>query len=275
MLPCAERCHQHPFSSIPCSPRHLRRSGLTVCTAHMHANREPSGGSTGELSASRRRDALLAIGAALSSLALPGSAQSQVEAQTGGKVGGTGEVTSASSSFPEVHPLHLLSMTCHQPGLPRTTPKCPLDACMSLRLSGSLLVLGCAASTLLLQEFKSLTDGFLAYTFKYPATISGQPANIIFSRKPERYSSAAPLTPDARQRIVAELVSFPNGVTISVSVRPATAPSLPLRCIQQLCAPLCITAGTSSQRTEHVSSRLQDADIALNWRCRWDRPPLY
>ena len=73
-----------------------------------------------------------------------------------------------------------------------------------------------------MQEFKSLTDGFLAYTFKYPATIKGQPANIIFSRKPERYSSAAPLTPDARQRIVSELVSFPNGITISVSVRPVS-----------------------------------------------------
>lgn len=72
----------------------------------------------------------------------------------------------------------------------------------------------------ILQEFKALTDGFLAYSFKYPATIDGKPANIIFSRKPERYSSAAPLTPDARQRIVAELVSFPNGVTISVSVGP-------------------------------------------------------
>lgn len=71
------------------------------------------------------------------------------------------------------------------------------------------------------QEFKSMTDGFLAYTFKYPATIQGNPAPVIFSRKPERYSSAAPLTPDARQRIVAELVSFPNGVTISVSVRPS------------------------------------------------------
>ena len=91
---------------------------------------------------------------------------------------------------------------------------------------------------MLLQEFKSLTDGFLAYTFKYPATINGQPANIIFSRKPERYSSAAPLTPDARQRIVAELVSFPNGVTISVSVRLANPPSLVLRCIHQLFASL-------------------------------------
>lgn len=70
-----------------------------------------------------------------------------------------------------------------------------------------------------MQEFKSLTDGFLAYTFEYPATINGKPTNIIFSRKPERYSSAAPLTPDARQRIVAELVSFPDGITISVSVR--------------------------------------------------------
>ena len=45
---------------------------------------------------------------------------------------------------------------------------------------------------------------------------------VIISRKPERYSSAAPLTADARQRIVTELVDFPDGITISVSVRAPT-----------------------------------------------------
>lgn len=113
VLPCAELCHQHPFSSIPCSHRHLRRPKIATCSSHLHAERSIQSGNTGESSASRRRDALLAIGAALSSLVVTGDAQSQVEAQTGGKVGGTGEVTSTSSSFPEVHPLHYVA--CHAP----------------------------------------------------------------------------------------------------------------------------------------------------------------
>ena len=52
-------------------------------------------------------------------------------------------------------------------------------------------------------------------------TASGRKLPVIISRKPERYSSAAPMTADARQRIVTELVDFPDGITISVSVRPA------------------------------------------------------
>lgn len=44
--------------------------------------------------------------------------------------------------------------------------------------------------------------------------------NLVPSRKPERYSSAAPLSPDARQRIVAELVDLAAAVTVSVTVGP-------------------------------------------------------
>lgn len=42
------------------------------------------------------------------------------------------------------------------------------------------------------------------------------------SRKPEKYSSAAPLVADARQRIVAEYVSLADGITCSLFVGPAT-----------------------------------------------------
>lgn len=42
------------------------------------------------------------------------------------------------------------------------------------------------------------------------------------SRKPEKYSSAAPLVADARQRIVAEYVSLADGITCSMFVGPAT-----------------------------------------------------
>lgn len=43
---------------------------------------------------------------------------------------------------------------------------------------------------------------------------------LVFSRRPERYSSAAPLTADARQRIVCELADLLDAITISVSVGP-------------------------------------------------------
>lgn len=59
----------------------------------------------------------------------------------------------------------------------------------------------------------------MAFEFQYPvSTESGRKLPVIISRKPERYSSAAPMTADARQRIVTELVDFPDGITISVSV---------------------------------------------------------
>ncbi|KAK9842313.1 hypothetical protein WJX81_006041 [Elliptochloris bilobata] len=71
-------------------------------------------------------------------------------------------------------------------------------------------------------SYAQLADGLLAYEFQYPTALRGQPLPIIQSRRPERYSSAAPLTADARQRIVAELVDFRDNVTISVSVGPAS-----------------------------------------------------
>jgi hypothetical protein len=69
--------------------------------------------------------------------------------------------------------------------------------------------------------FKSLRDPTLAYSFEYPVTSSsGAALPMVVSRKPEKYSSAAPLTADARQRIVCELVSLVDALTVSVSVGP-------------------------------------------------------
>lgn len=66
-------------------------------------------------------------------------------------------------------------------------------------------------------------DETLAYEFKYPIkTASGRELPMVTSRKPEKYSSAAPLTADARQRIVTELVSLLDGITYTVYVGPAT-----------------------------------------------------
>lgn len=70
-------------------------------------------------------------------------------------------------------------------------------------------------------EFRLLEEPMLAYRFEYPtSTHSGKPLPLVVSRKPEKYSSAAPLTADARQRIVFELVNLMEAVTVSVSVGP-------------------------------------------------------
>ena len=69
--------------------------------------------------------------------------------------------------------------------------------------------------------YNTIEDGTLAYRFEYPTrTSSGAALPVVMSRRPERYSSAAPLTADARQRIVCELVSLKGAVTVSVSVGP-------------------------------------------------------
>lgn len=57
-----------------------------------------------------------------------------------------------------------------------------------------------------LQQVQVLSDPILAYQFEYPtAGASGRPLAMLLSRVPEKYSSAAPLTADARQRIVSEV----------------------------------------------------------------------
>jgi hypothetical protein len=63
--------------------------------------------------------------------------------------------------------------------------------------------------------FKELYDPILAYQYRYPvATASGKPLSMVMSRAPEKYSSAAPLSADARQRIVSEFVDLRNFVTV-------------------------------------------------------------
>jgi len=69
-------------------------------------------------------------------------------------------------------------------------------------------------------QFLEVDDSLLAYRFTYPVmSASGKKIPIIFSRRPERYSSAAPLSVDARQRIVTSLTSLQDAITISMSVR--------------------------------------------------------
>ncbi|XP_042519978.1 psbP domain-containing protein 5, chloroplastic isoform X2 [Macadamia integrifolia] len=71
-------------------------------------------------------------------------------------------------------------------------------------------------------KMSSVVDEINAYSFLYPVELPSK--KYIFkwveSRKPERYSSAAPLSPDARQRIVSERVDIIDNLIISVSIGP-------------------------------------------------------
>ncbi|KAF7151324.1 hypothetical protein RHSIM_Rhsim02G0187100 [Rhododendron simsii] len=74
-------------------------------------------------------------------------------------------------------------------------------------------------------KMASMVDDTNAYSYLYP--VQPPSKKIVFkwveSRKPERYSSAAPLSPDARLRIVSERVDFVDNLIISVTIGPPNA----------------------------------------------------
>jgi len=71
-------------------------------------------------------------------------------------------------------------------------------------------------------EYGLQVDETNAYTFSYPLNVPKRQYKLkwIESRKPERYSSAAPLSADARQRIVSERLDIKDNLVISVSIGP-------------------------------------------------------
>ncbi|CAI0444602.1 unnamed protein product [Linum tenue] len=68
----------------------------------------------------------------------------------------------------------------------------------------------------------SMVDEINAYSYLYPMESPSKKFTFkwVESRKPERYSSAAPLSPDARLRIVSERVDIIDNLVISVSIGP-------------------------------------------------------
>ncbi|XP_006288354.2 psbP domain-containing protein 5, chloroplastic [Capsella rubella] len=68
----------------------------------------------------------------------------------------------------------------------------------------------------------SMVDDINAYSYAYPLELPSEKLAFkwVESRKPERYSSAAPLSPDARLRIVSERVDLIDNLVISVSIGP-------------------------------------------------------
>ncbi|CAN0877801.1 PsbP domain-containing protein 5, chloroplastic [Linum grandiflorum] len=71
-------------------------------------------------------------------------------------------------------------------------------------------------------KMASMVDEINAYSYSYPMELQSKKFAFkwVESRKPERYSSAAPLSPDARLRIVSERVDFIDNLIISVSIGP-------------------------------------------------------
>ncbi|KAK7351416.1 hypothetical protein VNO77_10861 [Canavalia gladiata] len=71
-------------------------------------------------------------------------------------------------------------------------------------------------------KMASFLDEINSYSYLYPIELPSN--NFTFkwveSRKPERYSSAAPLSPDARLRIVSERVDIIDNAIISVTIGP-------------------------------------------------------
>ncbi|EXC20796.1 PsbP domain-containing protein 5 [Morus notabilis] len=91
-------------------------------------------------------------------------------------------------------------------------------------LSSSLLSLFPSSGSFAEGDLKmaSLVDEINAYSYLYPIELPSK--KFLFkwveSRKPERYSSAAPLSPDARLRIVSERVDIIDNLIISVTIGP-------------------------------------------------------
>ncbi|KAK9682566.1 hypothetical protein RND81_10G082400 [Saponaria officinalis] len=71
-------------------------------------------------------------------------------------------------------------------------------------------------------KMADFVDDINAYSYSYPVELPSKKRVFkwVESRKPERYSSAAPLSPNARLRIVSERVDFIDNLIISVSIGP-------------------------------------------------------
>ena len=100
---------------------------------------------------------------------------------------------------------------------------------LTLETSADIPVDEAKASVVEPAVFGSMHNDTLAYTIKYPVKMRGANDEVrwVTTRPPEKYSSAPPLTTDARQRLVYEAISFKDALTATVSVGPP-APESPL-----------------------------------------------
>ena len=110
--------------------------------------------------------------------------------------------------------------------------------------------------------FASARNDTLAFSFEYPlVSDEGRPLTWVTTRDAARYSDAAPLSADARQRIVLELANFKGPLTISLTVGP------PPPVLEQLGAPAVwtpqqITAALLADRSTGRVSTGQRVSLA-------------
>ncbi|XP_071704955.1 psbP domain-containing protein 5, chloroplastic [Rutidosis leptorrhynchoides] len=71
-------------------------------------------------------------------------------------------------------------------------------------------------------KMDQVVDDLNAYSYLIPLEMPSKKFSFkwVESRKPERYSSAAPLSPNARLRIVSERVDFIDNLILSVTIGP-------------------------------------------------------
>ncbi|XWS17023.1 hypothetical protein CRYUN_Cryun33cG0031900 [Craigia yunnanensis] len=117
-----------------------------------------------------------------------------------------------------------ITMCCSVPSKPNSQKVLWRRDLLLFALSSSLSTLFPSSGCLAEEDVRmaSFVDEINAYTYSYPVELPSK--KFLFkwveSRKPERYSSAAPLSPDARLRIVSERVDIVDNLIISVSIGP-------------------------------------------------------
>nr|CAD1823313.1 unnamed protein product [Ananas comosus var. bracteatus] len=124
----------------------------------------------------------------------------------------------------------VVSSCCSEPTSTMTSSRRRRDLMLSSLAASLALALPCSGSHAVVEldedvKMALLLDDINAYSFLYPVELPAKKFSFkwVESRKPERYSSAAPLSPDARQRIVSERVDMINNLVISVSVGPVNS----------------------------------------------------
>ena len=101
---------------------------------------------------------------------------------------------------------------------------------------------------------KRVRSESLAYEFSYAIEAeSGKPISWAVSRERDTYSSAEPMSPNARQRIVYELLSFKGPLTTVVTVSN-TPPALESKPVKEWTAKRVANAVLSDKATGRVAS---------------------
>lgn len=114
-------------------------------------------------------------------------------------------------------------------------------------------------------SFAWQADEINACSYAYPLKLPQKPDNLkwVESRKPERYSSAAPLTPDARLRIVSERLDYKNNFVISVAVGPPNSTFLKPGDTSAWDAQNVARSVLSDKSTARMTSGQRIAEIAI------------